>query len=90
MTPIEQSFINVGREIGAQNIAYAILVASLHDAGLIKGDAVAQAIRLASQDKASLGESGSELLLALAGLINRTIAKASDEQGVLIKPLPEG
>lgn len=43
---LEQAFINIGEQIGAQSVAYKILVASLHQDGLIDGRVVAQNLRL--------------------------------------------
>lgn len=66
MTELETAIIRQAEITGANGRFFAILVASLHNAGVINGAAIAQSIRL---DEAS----PEEYRLSVADLICRTI-----------------
>lgn len=66
---IEDELKSIGGQIGGHSRSLAIVVASLHNAGVIDGFAIARSIRL----DAPRNEDAKEQQLALADLIRRTI-----------------
>lgn len=83
MTPIEEAFATIGKQIGSQSISTAILVATLHSEAVINGRSVARSLRTFASDE----EAVTEQLSATADLIDRTIDKWEEEGFASLRPI---